>query len=112
MILDGVVDPTEWITYKVIFSAAAETYSHLLYQFLHYSLADTEKTYSGLTGGCAKAGRAGCKLAEFIGGNPTGNDVKAFVNYIHDVSDLPSGLGNQNDLFSALVEPRALSSRI
>ena len=66
---------------------------------MHYSLTDAEKTYSGLTDGCAKAGRAGCKLIEFVGGNPTGNDVKTFVNYIHDVSDVPSGLNDQNDLF-------------
>jgi len=99
VILDGVGDSTEWITHKVIFDAAAETYSHLLYQFLRYCLTDTEKAYSGLTDGCAKAGRSGCKLIEFLGGNPTGSDVKSFVNYIHDVSDLFSRLGNKNDLF-------------
>ena len=97
--MDGVVDSTEWITHKVISDAAAETYSHLLYQFLRYSLTDTEKTYSGLTDGCAKAGRPGCKLIEFLGGNPTGSDVKSFVNYIHDVSDLFSRLGHKITFF-------------
>ena len=38
MILDGIADPTGWVS---------------------------EKTISGLTDGCAKAGRAGCKLIEF-----------------------------------------------
>ena len=66
---------------------------------MNYSLTDVEKTYSGLTDGCAKAGKAGCNLLEFTGDNATGDDVKAFVNYIHDVSDLSSGLSDKTDLF-------------
>ena len=94
------MDPTEWRSHEVTFDTAAmESASHLLYQFSRYALADTEKTYSGLTGSCAKAGRAGCKLIEFTGDNVTGDDVKTFVNYIHDVSDPPSGLSDQTDIF-------------
>ena len=52
---------------------------------LQTSLVDTEKTYSGLTDGCATAGRAGCKLIEFTGDNASGDDVKALLNYAHDV---------------------------
>ena len=78
-------------------TATMEPTSHLLCQFLHYALTDAEKTYSGLTDGCAKAGRAGCKLIEFTGDNATGDDVKTFVNYIHDVSDLPPGLCDKPD---------------
>jgi hypothetical protein len=53
---------------------------------MHYNaLADTEKTYSGLTDGCAKAGRAGCKLIEITGDNASGDDVKDLLNYAIDV---------------------------
>ena len=52
---------------------------------LQASLVDTEKTYSGLTDGCAAAGRAGCKLIDFTGDNASGDDVKALLNYAHDV---------------------------
>ena len=55
---------------------------------LHTSLADIEKTYSGLTDGCAAAGRAGCKLIEFTGDNASGDDVKALLNYAHDVKSI------------------------
>jgi hypothetical protein len=52
---------------------------------LYGSIADTEKTYSGLTDGCAKAGRAGCKLIEITGDNASGDDVKDLLNYAIDV---------------------------
>lgn len=48
---------------------------------------DSEKTFSGLTDGCAKAGRAGCKLIEITGDNVTGDDVKFLINYALDVID-------------------------
>ena len=82
-----------------------EPASHLVRQYMHYALTDTEKTYSGLTDGCAKVGRAGCKLIEFTGDNVTGDDMKTFMNYVHDVSNFLSGLGDQSDIFSALVGP-------
>ena len=50
------------------------------------ALVDTEKTYSGLTDGCAKAGRAGCKLVEITGDNASGDDVKALLDNVHDVT--------------------------
>ncbi|KAF9644641.1 hypothetical protein BDM02DRAFT_3121546, partial [Thelephora ganbajun] len=59
VILDGVVDPTGWVSFK---------------------------TYSGLTDACAKAGRAGCKFIEFTGDDASGHDVKALLNYAHDVT--------------------------
>ena len=49
---------------------------------------DTEKTYSGLTDGCAAAGTAGCRLIEITGDNATGDDVKTLVDNAHDVIDL------------------------
>jgi hypothetical protein len=55
---------------------------------LYGSLADTEKTYSGLTDGCAKAGRAGCRLIEITGDNASGDDVKDLLNYAHDVTPI------------------------
>ena len=58
---------------------------------------DTEKTYSGLTDGCAAAGRAGCKLIEITGDNASGDDVKALVNYAHDVIDFHSSLIDPTD---------------
>ena len=61
------------------------------------SLADSEKTYSGLTDGCAKAGRAGCKLVEITGDDATGDDVKALINYAIDVIDLLFKLVDQAD---------------
>ncbi|KAF9644794.1 alpha/beta-hydrolase, partial [Thelephora ganbajun] len=74
--LDGVVDPTAWTSYKVTSDTAV---------LLRLSLADVEKTYSGLADGCAKAGRAGCKLIEFTGDNASGDDVKTLLDYAHDV---------------------------
>ena len=62
-----------------------ETASHIQPQLLHSALTDTEKTYSGLTDGCAAAGRAGCKLVEFIGDFASGDDVKNLINDAHDV---------------------------
>ena len=87
VILDGVVDPTAWVTYKVTFDTVVmEATPHLLRQMVSHSLADSEKTYSGLTDGCAKAGRAGCKLIEITGDNASGDDVKDLLNNAHDVT--------------------------
>jgi len=52
---------------------------------VYSAVSNSEKTYSGLTDGCAKAGRAGCKLIEFTGDNASGDDVKALLEYTHDV---------------------------
>ena len=65
-----------------------ETASYLSRQLLQSSLVDTEKTYSGLTDGCAAAGRAGCKLVEFTGDGASGDDVKNLMNDAHDVIEL------------------------
>ena len=64
-----------------------EAISHPQLQLPRISLVDTEKTYSGLTAGCAAAGRAGCKLIEFTGDGATGDDVKNLINDAHDVVD-------------------------
>ena len=69
---------------------------------MHIALAETEETYSGLTNGCATAGKAGCKLLEFTGENVTGDDVKTFLNYAHDVIDILCGPGNPSDPTSIL----------
>ena len=58
-----------------------------LCQILQTSLVNTEKTYAGLTDGCAKAGRAGCRLVEITGDNATGEDVKTLIENAHDVMD-------------------------
>lgn len=106
MVLDGVVRPDLWITYEVTSDAAAmEATSHILFQLLPKAVADTEKTYSGLTDGCAKAGRTGCKLIEFIGDNASGNDVKTLLNYAHDVTGLPLGLDNPTHPLPILGDP-------
>ena len=100
MILDGVVDPTIWITYKVTFNTAIViTSSHLSHQMLRRSLVDTEKTFSGLTDGCAAAGRAGCKLIELTGDNANGDDVKALLNHAHDVIGFLSRREDLADFF-------------
>lgn len=84
----------------MIFDAAVmKTTSDLLYQFLYNALADTEKTYSGLTDDCAKAGRAGCKLVEYTGDGASGEDVKGLLNYAHDVTNPLPGLDNITDSF-------------
>ena len=59
--------------------------SDLSHQFLGPSLANTENTYSGLTDGCAAAGRARCKLIEYTGDGASGEDVKNLINDAHDV---------------------------
>ena len=114
MILDGVVDPTGWVSFEVMFDAPVmgtpPDLSAAL-QLLYSSLADTEKTYSGLTDGCAKAGRAGCKLIEFIGDNASGDDVKALLDYAHDVWYFVSTLGRLPDRIFITGGPGALSQR-
>ncbi|KAF9785048.1 hypothetical protein BJ322DRAFT_1108516 [Thelephora terrestris] len=70
VILDGVVDPTSWVSFELAYSA----------------FTNTEKTYSGLTDGCAKAGRVGCKLIELTGDNASGDDVKALLDFAHDAA--------------------------
>ena len=80
------MDPDIWISYKVIFNTAAvDLVSHLQLKILRSSLVDTEKTYTGLTDGCAAAGRAGCKLIEFTGNGVSGKDVKDLITCTHDV---------------------------
>lgn len=64
---------------------------------MQHSLTDSEKTYSGLTDGCAKAGRAGCKLVEITGDGATGDDVKTLINYAIDVIDLFLGVVDRAD---------------
>ena len=74
------------------------------------SLVDAEKTYSGLTAGCAAAGKAGCNLIQFLGDGATGDDVKALLNYAHDVIDSISRLGDLRlTLFLLLAGPCTLS---
>ena len=60
---------------------------------------DIENTYSGLTNGCAKGGRLGCKLIEFTGDNANGDDVKALLDYAHDVIGSLPEQGNRTDYF-------------
>ena len=82
--------------------------SHLQHQWLHSSLADTEKTFSGLTDACADAGKAGCKLIEFTGDDASGDDVKALLNNAHDVVSSVSRLGDPADSVPVSGVPPAL----
>ena len=113
MILDGVVDvPNTWISYKVTSGAfVVQSSSHLYHQWSRSSFADSEKSYSGLTDACAAAGRAGCKLIEFIGDGASGDDVKALLNNVHDVVYFPSRLGDSTNIVSFIGDPPTLSRR-
>ena len=85
MILDGVVDPKTWVSYKV---TAQKTLSGTLsypFQTLRTSLADAEKTYSAFTNACAASGKAGCKLVELVGDGATGQDILKLLDDAHDV---------------------------
>jgi hypothetical protein len=86
-----------------------EISSHILHQWPRTSFTDAEKTYSGLTDACAAAGRAGCKLVELTGDNASGDDVKALLNYAHDVVSSVSRLGNPTHPVYILGGPPALS---
>ena len=98
VVLDGVDDPNSWISYKVVFDAlVVKSAPHLLHQFLHSSLVDAEKTYSGLTDGCAAGGRAGCKLVEITGDGASGDDVKNLINDAHDVIEISSQSNDSTD---------------
>jgi len=111
VVLDGVVDPTSWISSNKVTSDLdlVDTPSYVSHQFFYAALIDAEKVYSGLTDGCAAAGRAGCKLIEITGDNATGDDVKTLLNYVHDVSNcFFPGLGNPINPVSISGEPRAL----
>jgi len=105
-----VVDPTSWISSDKVSSGLdlVETPSYVPHQFFYTALADAEKAYSGLTDGCAAAGRAGCKLIELTGDNATGDDVKTLLNYVHDVIIFSPGLGDPINSVSILGDPRAL----
>lgn len=112
MILDGVVDPTGWVSFEVTSNVTVTgTPPHLsgLLQLLYSALADVEKTYSGLTDDCAKAGRAGCKLIEFTGDNVSGNDVKALLDHVHDVRHFFPRVGSLPERVFIIGGPRALS---
>ena len=103
------MDPTTWISSKVTSDVdLVETPSYTSHKFLYSALADTEKVYSGLTDGCAAAGRAGCKLIELTGDNATGDDVKTLLNYVHDVSNSFPRLCNPINSISILGGPRTL----
>jgi hypothetical protein len=87
-------------------------FAHINRQFFQTALADSEKTYSGFTDGCAKAGRAGCKLIEITGDNATGDDVKTLIDNSHDVVDfLLKVVGLANHAF-ILAYSGDLSQRI
>ena len=87
MILDGVVDPTIWISYKVLpYATVVETSTHLPHKFLRPSLVDTEATFFGLADACVTAGSAGCKLMEFVPNATTGADVAGLLTGAHDVT--------------------------
>ena len=86
IILDGVLYHDIWVSYKVSSTLLSYTLStHLFHKTLQSSLVDIEKTFSGLADGCAKAGKAGCKLIEITGDNATGDDVRTLITYSHDV---------------------------
>ena len=69
---------------------------------------DSEKTCSGLTDACATAGRAGRRLVELTGDDANGDDVKALLNYAHDVVSSISRMSGPVDSVSALGGPPAL----
>ena len=92
VILDGVVDPTTWISYKVFLNIPmVEAVAHHQQKLLCSSLADAEKSYSGLADGCAAAGSAGCKLIEITGDDACGDDVKNLINDALDVTTFLPG---------------------
>ena len=108
------MDPTGWVSFEVTFDAPVMGIPpdlSVVLQLLYSALADTEKTYSGLTDGCAKAGRAGCKLIEFIGDNSSGDDVKALLDYVHDVWYFVPTLDRLPDRIFITGGPGALSQR-
>lgn len=53
-------------------------------------MVDTEKTYSGLTDGCAAAGMERCRLVELVGDGANGDKIKRLINDGIDVRLLPS----------------------
>jgi len=92
VILDGVVDPTIWMSYKVTFNTAVVgSSSHLPHQFLRPSLMDTEAACFGLADACVAAGTAGCKLMEFVPNATTEADMAALLTGVHDVTDFLQG---------------------
>ena len=48
-----------------------------------------EKTYSGLTDGCAAAGKERCKLVELVGDDANGDKIKRLINDGVDVRFSP-----------------------
>ena len=100
MVLDGVLDASNGLSFEVNpNTVVGKTSPHLPTQSFYPTFVDTEKTYSGLADGCAKAGRAGCKLIEITGDDASGNDVKALLAYAHDVGSFLPRLDNPLHIF-------------
>jgi pimeloyl-ACP methyl ester carboxylesterase len=70
VILDGVVDPESWVTYKLA----------------RPTLADADKTYAAFADACAQAGKARCKLLEFLPDGAQGPDVVRLLDDAHDTA--------------------------
>jgi hypothetical protein len=100
VVLVGVLDASNGLSFKVNQNTVVvKTSSNLPTQSFYPTFVDTEKTYSGLADGCAKAGRAGCKLIEITGDNASGNDVKVLLDFAHDVGSFLPRLDNPFHIF-------------
>ena len=85
VILDGVVDPESWASFKVTPSEALSgTLAHL-FQVVRPPLIDAEKTYSAFADRCAASGKARCGLIDFIGGYAKGSDIRKLIDDGQDV---------------------------
>lgn len=85
MILDGVIDPGTWASYKVAASNALfHTFSYL-FQSARPTVGDAEKTCNVFGDACVQAGKERCKLLDLLDDGATLQDMQKLVANGHDV---------------------------
>ena len=85
VILDGVIDPGSWASYKVTASNKLfHTFSYPL-QLGRPTIADAEKTCNVFGDACVQAGKDNCKLLDLLNDGAKLGDMQKLVADGHDV---------------------------
>ena len=112
VVLDGVVDPESWVSYKVTASKAVfHTFSYP-FQAIRPSLTDAEKTYSVFADACVQSGRARCKLLEFLSDGAKGPDIVKLLDDAHDVRSLLPCRGRISSISTPPDRGKAATRRV
>lgn len=111
VVLDGVVDPDSWASYKVTTSNGLfHAFSHP-FQVVRPTIADADKTCDVFGDACIQAGKARCKLLEFLDDGAKLQDMVKLVADAHDVRPLFSW-GMHLRYFNPLDRGKVARSRL